>query len=126
MSRTVKEWIGKTDDEPFPDRVRIRILRRFNYHCAKCTRVIVPGQVWTCDHVIALINGGENRESNGQPLCEFCNPQKNAEDVAIKSKTYDMARAAYGLKKAKARPMDGARNSPWKKKMDGSVERRIP
>jgi len=125
MARSVPEWFGKTDDEAFPDRVRLRILRRFFYRCANCTRMIVPGETWTCDHVVALINGGENREANGQPLCAFCNPRKNAVDLAEKSRTHSMACAAYGLKRSKSRPMDGSRNSPWKRRIDGTVERRV-
>lgn len=125
MPRTVPEWIGKTDDEPFPPRVRLRILRRFNFRCAgQCGgRLIVPGERWTCDHVRALINGGENRESNGQPLCALCNPEKNRADVAEKSKTASVAISTYGLKTS-SRPIDGSRNTRFKKRMDGRVELR--
>ena len=99
MSRTIPEWIGKTDDEPVPPRVRLRVLLTFNRVCNKCYRVIRPGDEWTCDHKIALINSGQNRESNLQPLCEWCNPKKNASDVAEKSKTYRMGRRHAGIRK---------------------------
>ena len=101
MPRSVKEWIGRTDDEPFPARVRLRILERHDRHCAGCGHLIRSGAKWTCDHIVAIINGGENRESNGQPLCHLCNPEKNKADVAQKAKTARMAKANYGLKKPK-------------------------
>jgi hypothetical protein len=41
--------------------------------------------------MIALINGGQNRESNLDVTCDWCLPAKNAEDVAEKSRVYHMA-----------------------------------
>lgn len=96
--RTVPEWIGRAPDEPAPPRVRLRVLLRNDRKCADCGRLIRAGKPWTCDHIIALINGGENRESNLQPLCEFCNPEKNAADQAEKSKTANVQKAHYGIK----------------------------
>lgn len=119
MSRWVKEWVGKTDDEPFPPRVKVRILERFKRRCANCGNLIVAGR-WICDHIIALINGGQNRESNGQPLCDICNPHKNAADVAEKSAIAETIKSHYGLKKPK-HPMPGSRQSKWKKKVSGEV-----
>ncbi len=122
MSRTLPEWIGKTDDEPVPPRVRMRVLLRFDRLCENCGRVIRSGDRWTCDHIIALANAGANRESNLQPLCDWCNPEKNRADVAEKSKTYRMARKHAGIR----RPSSFAcsRSSPWKKKINGEVVRR--
>jgi len=123
MPRTVAEWIGKTDDAPFPPRVRLRILERFDRRCAGCGNPIRPGERWTCDHIVAVINGGANRESNGQPLCRNCTKPKDAADVAVKSKTADMAKAAYGIKARKGRPMPGSRASGIRKHMNGQVEK---
>lgn len=123
MSRTVPEWVGKTDDEAVPPRVRLRVLLTFNRVCNKCYRVIRPGVEWTCDHKIALINGGENRERNLQPLCGWCNPLKNAADVAEKSKVYDRKLNHSGIRKAKGRPLPGTRASGVRRRMDGTVEK---
>lgn len=119
MSRSVKEWVGKTDDEDPPPRVKLRVLHRFCSKCAECKRFIYPGAKWVCDHIIALINGGENREKNLQPLCEFCEPDKTRADVAEKSKTATIQKKAYGLHKPKTRPMDGSKASRWKKPING-------
>lgn len=118
MSRSVEEWIGKTDDAVPPPRVRLRVLGRFNGRCAECGREIPDGEVWTCDHTDALINGGENRESNLRPLCKPCTPAKDRADVAIKSKTADMAKTRSGVRDK--RPW-----SPiWKRKLNGKTVRR--
>ncbi len=60
MSREVAEWIGKTDDSMPPERVRLRILRRYNFTCYKTGVPIAPGSKWQLDHIIAIINGGKN------------------------------------------------------------------
>jgi 5-methylcytosine-specific restriction protein A len=115
VARSVKEWIGKTDDAPFPPRVRLRILDRFAGNCASCGKHIVGR--FTCDHIVALINGGENRESNGQPLCRDCTKLKDKADVSVKSKTAAVRKARHGLKgKARGfwRPPGAAYN--WRKR----------
>lgn len=126
MSRVLKEWIGENDDVAIPPRVRFRVLLSFGRICAgSCGgRVIRPGDQWTCDHKVALINGGENREKNLQPLCAWCNPEKNKADVGEKSKTYDMGARHAGIRKRQARPMIGTRASGWKQKMTGEWVRR--
>lgn len=121
MTRSLPEWIGKTPDVPFPPRVRLRILLRQDGRCALCPCKIIGSFV--CDHKVALINGGENRESNGQAICRDCDKAKTAADVAVKAKTADMAKAAHGLKKPKT-IIPGSKASGWKHKMDGTWERR--
>src|SRR5262245_19063985 len=66
--RTIPEWIGATPDTPPPPRVQIRVYLKHHGKCPKRTRPLQP-KSWACDHIVALINGGENRESNLQPLC---------------------------------------------------------
>jgi len=124
MSRSVKEWVGKSDDSQVPPRIRLRVLGRYFLRCGRCARTIVSGEAWICDHVVALINGGENRESNLQPLCGMCNVKKNKMDVVLKALTATKAKANYGIKKRKGRPMMGTKASGWKQKMDGSWVKR--
>ena len=87
MARTTPEWIGATDDAKPPPRVRVRIYERYKGICYRSGRKIMPGDKWQCDHVVALINGGENRESNMAPILDEPHKEKTAEDVATKSKT---------------------------------------
>lgn len=133
MPRSVPEWIGKTDDTPVPDRVRLRVLECFEFRCDgvlangdRCG-ILLKDQSWTCDHKKALINGGENRESNLHPLGDkCCNPKKNAADVAEKSATYRARLKNYGVRrKPKGRPMPGTKASGIKKPFFGPpIDRR--
>lgn len=123
MTRSVKEWIGKTDDTPVPPRVRDRVFQAKGGKCHKCGRPINPHKPWTCEHVIAIINGGANREKNLDCTCEFCLPEKNAADVAEKSKTYAMRSKHLGIKPRQSRPLPGTRASGWRRRMNGTVER---
>ena len=86
MTRAVEEWIGKSDDEAIPPRVRLRVFG--NGHCRKCGRQLRAGH-WACDHIVALANGGEHRETNLQPLCNSpCHSDKTKADVAEKACAY--------------------------------------
>jgi 5-methylcytosine-specific restriction endonuclease McrA len=49
------------------------------------------------DHKVALINGGEHRESNLFPALKDKHRAKTADDVAEKSKTYRMGAKHRGL-----------------------------
>lgn len=46
----------------------------------------MAGDKWELDHKIALINGGENRETNLAPALSFAHKIKTRTDVAEKSK----------------------------------------
>ena len=87
MARSIKEWVGKTDDTKIPPRVRERVFDRANGICHCCNLPIkVPFETWDADHRIALINGGENRESNLAPAHSHCHIKKTRQDVAEKAK----------------------------------------
>jgi 5-methylcytosine-specific restriction protein A len=122
--RTVAEWIGKTPDSAIPDRVRLRVLLRYRCVCAGCGIKLGNGVTWDCDHIKALVNDGEHRESNLQPLCKkICHKKKTGDDVAEKAAVYAARIRHYGIKRPK-RPMAGSRASKFKRKMDGTVVER--
>lgn len=85
MTRKVDEWIGKHDDVPVPRRVRLRIFERCGGVCHLSGRLIRAGEPWDLDHVVALINGGEHRESNLAPVLKEPHKAKTIEDVKEKS-----------------------------------------
>jgi 5-methylcytosine-specific restriction protein A len=95
--RTVPEWIGATPDAVPPPRVRLRVFERHEGRCHRSGRKIRAGEPWQCDHVVAIINGGENRESNLAPILTDPHREKTAEDVAIKSKTARIAQKHRGV-----------------------------
>jgi 5-methylcytosine-specific restriction protein A len=87
VARTVKAWIGKTDDSRAPPRVRQRVFDRDKGICHFCKLIIkAPPETWQADHVIAIINGGANCESNLAPIHSHCHVEKTGLDLADKKK----------------------------------------
>lgn len=119
MSRELPEWIGSSDDQAIPARVKIRIFDRHGGNCCACTLPIRGKLRPAYDHIQALINGGEHRESNLQLLCVPCHAVKTKADVAEKSVTARKRTKHLGIKKPSRFP--GSRDSKFKKKIDGSV-----
>lgn len=124
MTRAVPEWVGESPDEAVPLRVRLRIYFSASGICANCGRKPRAGEKPECDHIVALVNGGENREKNLQNLCGWCHAQKTRADVGEKSLNRRVQAKHLGLHKPKGRPMPGSRASGLKKKMTGEVVRR--
>ena len=104
--------------------MRLRRFFLYDGRCASCTRKLGAGVPWQLDHVKPLIAGGENRETNLQPLCSTCHKAKTAGDIQNKSIVYRKQLKHAGIKKATSRPIPGSKASGWKRKMDGSVVRR--
>jgi 5-methylcytosine-specific restriction enzyme A len=122
--RSVPEWIGKTPDAAVPPRVRLRVFKRYGGRCqCGCDRPIRPGEAWECEDTIAIINGGQRRESNLKPWLAEHHKNKTARDVAEKSRVYRKAAAHAGIKLKKSRPIPGSKRSGFRKRMDGTVER---
>jgi 5-methylcytosine-specific restriction protein A len=103
--RTVKEWIGKNDDSAIPPRVKVRVRDRFNGLCQLCGFPAIKPHF---DHIIALCNGGQNRESNLRPVCRPCHAEKTNADVKIKAKVARIAKKHMGIRRA-GRTMPGRR-----------------
>jgi 5-methylcytosine-specific restriction protein A len=113
--RSTPEWIGKTDAARPPRHVRLRV---FDTHWGKCHisgRRIMPGEAWDCDHIVALINGGENRESNLAPALREFHKAKTADDVAEKSRVARKRMSTLGIKKPRT-------ITAWRR-FDGSIKR---
>lgn len=121
MSRSLPEWCGKNDDTPIPPRVKIRVFDRSDGCCASCHRSVGGRLRPIYDHIVALINKGENRESNLQLLCHECSGTKSAADVQEKSVIY--RKRAKRLKVGKRHLIPGSKGSGFRKKMDGTVVR---
>jgi 5-methylcytosine-specific restriction protein A len=99
MARSVAEWIGAKPDTPIPPRVRLRVFERDNGRCqCGCRSVIRPGMKWETDHTIALVNGGENRESNLRTLLAAHHREKTRVDVREKSVIRRKRAKSLGIK----------------------------
>ncbi len=110
MTRSLDEWIGATDDQRAPPRVRERIFTRDNT-CHLCKCEIQTGQKWDLDHVVALINGGENREKNLRPAHRKCHVEKTALDLAEKAKVAAIRKKHLGI----TRPKQTIKSPPFPK-----------
>ncbi len=122
MSRPVPEWIGKIDDTAAPARVKARIVLAQDGICGcGCgVKLGAAGEAIEFDHTQALINGGENRESNLRALRRPCHKSKTRQDVAQKSTEARKRSKHLGLHKSR-NPLPGGRNGPLKKKIGGGV-----
>jgi 5-methylcytosine-specific restriction protein A len=122
MSRRTPEWIAKHDDEAIPPRVKVRVFEAHGGICHLSQRKIMAGDQWDCDHIIALCNGGQHRETNLAPALRDKHREKTAEDVAAKSKSAKVRAHHLGVKTG--RPFPGSKRDKYQRRMDGSVVRR--
>lgn len=76
------------------------------------------------DHVNPDGNGGDNTLENCACVCHTCHAYKTKNDVARIAKMKRQRDRNQGIKRRKGPPMPGSRDSVFKRKMDGSVERR--
>lgn len=120
--RSVDEWIGKTDDTPAPPRVRLRVFEKYEGRCYLSGRKIGAADKWELEHIIALCNGGENRESNLAPALADKHKEKTAQDRKTKAKSDRVRKRHLGIRKPSR--FACSKNSPWRKKLNGEVVRR--
>ena len=57
------------------EKLRAMTLQRDNYICQMCLEVYCESKL-ECDHIITLIDGGEDNTSNTQTLCKPCHNLK--------------------------------------------------
>lgn len=106
MSRAIEEWCGKTDDTPPPKRVKLRILAAYDERCHRTGHKFRPGDPIEFDHIRALCNGGENRESNIAPILGGkVHQAKTREDVSERVKTDRIKAKHLGIYPKSPRPM---------------------
>lgn len=101
MPRTVKEWIGKTDNHMPPATVRQRILDNAQGLCHLCEgKIDKPG--WHADHVPPLKDGGENRESKIKPAHDVCHRRETARQAIERAPIERKKMKASGASRAKS------------------------
>ncbi len=116
--RSVPEWIGKTDDQKVPDRVKQRVFDREEGICHLTGRKIDPVRdEWDLDHRIPLILGGEHRESNLFPALREHHRRKTAVEMQVKSKIARTRKKHLGITK----PKSSLSHQRFKRCMDGTV-----
>lgn len=112
MSRATQEWIAKHDDQKIPDYVRLRVFNKFDGVCYLSRRKIRAGETWELEHVTALCNGGQHRESNFAPALCAPHKEKTKADRAMKAKNDKVRKSHFGIRgasKMQSRGFDKAR-----------------
>lgn len=97
--RSLPEWIGSSPDVKIPPRVRARVFETHHGICHLSKRRIRAGEAWECDHIVALCNGGEHRESNLAPALGEPHKVKTKADVREKAKVARIRKRHIGIKK---------------------------
>lgn len=124
MPRSVPEWIGASPDAKVPPRVRLRIFEAHGGICHLSKRKITPADKWDLDHIVALANGGEHRESNLAPALRDKHREKTAEDVAIKAKGAAVRARHLGIAKPKSRIQSaGFQRSPKQNRASSKLQK---
>lgn len=108
------------------DQDRTRVFLARDGICSVCKRKLTVGDEWIVEHVLALECGGSNDWANLAVTCGWCKPQKDAKDHAQAGKQRQTATKHFlpRSQHTKTRPMPGSRKSGWRKKINGTVERR--
>lgn len=96
----LKEWIGRTDDSKPPPYVRRRVFDKYDGVCYLSKVKILIGDKWDLEHIVALCNGGENRESNMAPALVAPHKVKTKQDRATKAKNDHVRMKHLGIRPA--------------------------
>jgi 5-methylcytosine-specific restriction endonuclease McrA len=83
--RTRPEWIGKNDDAAIPSWVRVRVFEKYGGICQLTSKRLMAGE-YDLDHIIALADGGEHRESNLWPVLRKEHRKKTAVENKLRAK----------------------------------------
>ena len=120
--------------QEFPKSVKREALKRSDFLCEargelyglaegiRCGAPLTNGVHF--DHVNPDANGGQPTLENCAAICPLCHKFKTKNDVARIAKMKRQRDRNQGIKRRKGPPMMGSRDSLFKRKMDGTVERR--
>jgi 5-methylcytosine-specific restriction protein A len=104
---------------------RVRIFGAADGLCHLCLGKILTGEPWEVSHPKPLEMGGEDTDENRRPAHKVCHRDHTSRvDIPQIAKAKRRQARHLGIKKHTSRPMPGSRASGWKRKFDGTVERR--
>jgi 5-methylcytosine-specific restriction enzyme A len=107
----------------FPAKIKVAAFKRAADRCEECSAPLMAGR-FHYDHIIPDGLGGEPTLENCAVLCRACHDPKTRErDVPQIAKAKRVERKHVGAHRPKA-TIPGSKGSGWKRKIDGSVERR--
>ena len=99
--------------------------RYLTCHVCKCEIDTVCNKSgWHADHIRRWADDGEDTDENVWPICPECHAPKSANDTTEIAKGKRQGANHYGLREKRGAVMPGSKRSKWRKRMDGTVERR--
>lgn len=105
-------------------KMRADIFLRHEGKCHLCNMKVIPGEEWDVSHDIPLEAGGRDDDSNWLVAHRRCHRKHTAAvDIPLIAKVKRIHQKHIGAKKPKS-SFATNKNSPFKKKMDGTVVRR--
>ena len=107
----------------FTRKDRAAIALRANGCCEICGMRLKVGE-GDADHILPVDLGGDSTIENGRWICRPCHKGKTANDVRMIRKADRQRDRHTGAMPESRNPMPGGRNSQWKRKMNGSWEKR--
>ena len=111
--------------KPRTPKQRLAICERHGWICHLTGIKIDPVRDrWEIDHIIPLTEGGSDDDDNLAPALASAHLEKTIERAPIGAACRRKMYKHLGAKKKSGRPMAGTRRSRFKKKVDGTVERR--
>jgi len=117
--------LGTTKRKHFSPRQRLKIWEDHGGKCCICgERIDGTREPWIIEHCRPLGLAGSNEHSNLGPAHRDCADAKTSDDVRRISKAKRVKQKHIGIKKTQSRPIPGSKASGWKKKFDGTWERR--
>lgn len=123
--RSTAEWIGKDDDARPPAYVRLRVFNKYDGVCYLSKRKILAGDTWDLEHILAICNGGENRESNMAPALTAPHKIKTKADREIKAKNDRVLKRHLGIRKPSTLQSRGFERRPKQHTATRPLVRRI-
>lgn len=120
----LKEWIGRTDDSKPPPYVRLRIFERYDGICYLSKVKIQTADKWELEHIVAICNGGENRESNMAPALAAPHKIKTKDDRKTKAKNDHVRMKHLGIRKPSRLQSAGFRKAEPQRSASRPIVRR--
>lgn len=113
--------------KPLSTTKRVRLFKLHNSICHICgLKIDGTREEWDIEHIIPYGLKGEESETdeNMQPAHRSCHKPKTANDKKIIGKCKRREALHIGAKCPSRNPIPGSKNSGWKRKMNGTWERR--
>lgn len=109
------------DRKSLTQKRRLEIVLAQDGRCSMCGNKLVNGH-YEFDHIQALEHDGDNAADNWRAIC--VSPCHKLKTKADHQAAHKRDRIAVGGRQRKGAPLMGTKASGWRRRMDGTVERR--